>query len=592
MSFLTANLEVLQRRFPTLYEDLCRLPPPEVEEPRLAPSRSEEPTLYYGGRLAYSAYQPRRDAERALPQLDPTWDAFVLVGWGLGYAAQVIVQRASDLPLIIVEPDQRVFLLSLQALDLTKVFQHSFLVLAVGQEACQTELWQQFSFRDVGLHQLRCVSEVFPAWIAQWDDCRRTSQAQARVNEDTLKRFFPLWLRNHARNRKTSGWHPLMELKGRAKGKAVVIAAAGPSLTESLSFLKKYRSRYVLIAVDTAYSLLVRQGLAPDFLTVGDGQYWNARHLDDGVLPSTQIVTDFSVSPRVFRWAQQIYVSGCQVPFLRGWEQKAGFASEVLPSGGSVATMAWSLAKYLEAAEVWFAGLDLGYTKGTHAQGSQFEEGFLRQGYRLKPAETLGFRLLSEASLTWREGVTAPVRSDLRMDLYRAWLEKDVARSPELPVWNLSSSGSLIKGLKRPVGEIPVPFGADARSNSAVNDSGYSSKISPKDNQPVHDQGVNLRWNIPRVSSALNRLLATWPQTSLHDEKQEIREEFLSSWKATEALMRESWGDLTWTFLTHTAVRTWETFPGPRSLARLKEVVVVLLSIAELAETLSLYEQN
>ncbi len=572
MSFFSANLRALQKRFPTLYADLTAMAPLPVSEPQLSPSRSLEPTLVYGGRLAYSAYQPRRDAERALPEIQPDWDAFVLVGWGLGYAAVSLVQKAPDLPLLIVEPDPRVFLLSLDASDVSAVFAHPHLLLSIGGDPCQRDLWVQFTFRHVGVHQLRCVGEVFPDWIAQWEDCRRTTQAQARVNEDTLSRFASLWLRNHARNRLTSGWNTLKVLKSQGKGQAVVIAAAGPSLTASVPFLRQYRSRYLLIAVDTAYSILLRHGLVADFVTVGDGQYWNSRHLDGGIASSTRIITDLSASPRVFRWPQQTYVAACQVPFLRGWEQRAGFVSDPLPSGGSVATMAWSFAMYLEAAEVWCAGLDLGYSGGSHAQGSQFEEGFLRQASRLKPAETLGFRMLSDTMLTWREGISGPVRSDIRMDLYRAWLETEVANHLEVSVWNLSTTGSLIKGLKRPVEETPREYGpAITHPQRAV-----TSPPWQKDN-----------WNqinffAPDAQSAIKLLLECWPPKGTY----EITHEFRQAWENVVATLRRAWGDATWSFLTKAAVRTWETFPGPRSLARLKETIVTLSSLVEVAKDL------
>ncbi|NNM54130.1 MAG: motility associated factor glycosyltransferase family protein [Spirochaetales bacterium] len=572
MSFFSANLAVLQRRFPSLYADLTALPPPSVAEPQLSPSRSVEPTLIYGDRLAYSAYQPRRDAERALPEIQPDWDAFVLVGWGLGYAAVSLVRKAPDLPLLIVEPDPRVFLLSLSASDVSEVFEHPHLLLSIGGEPCQHDLWVQFTFRKVGLHQLRCVGEVFPDWVAKWEDCRRTTQAQARVNEDTLTRFASLWLRNHARNRLTSGWNPLKVLKSQGKGRAIVIAAAGPSLTDSVPFLRQYRSRYLLIAVDTAYSVLLRHGLVADFVTVGDGQYWNSRHLDDGVASSTRIITDLSASPRVFRWPRQTYVAACQVPFLRGWEQKAGFVSDPLPSGGSVATMAWSLALYLEAAEVWFAGLDLGYSRGTHAQGSQFEEGFLRQAFRLKPAETLGFRMLNDTMLTWREGISGLVRSDIRMDLYRAWLENEVANHPEVPVWNLSTTGSLIKGLKRPVDETPREYDGA----TALTDTKLTRNFAPWQNDTWHQ----MSFFVPDVRSAITLLLERWPPKGTYA----ITHEFCQAWENAVAVLRKAWGDATWSFLTKAAVRTWETFPGPRSLARLNETIGILSSLVDVAQ--------
>ncbi|NNM66797.1 MAG: DUF115 domain-containing protein, partial [Spirochaetales bacterium] len=455
MSWRETNIRALVERFPGLWESLGSLQiPAGVPEPELLPSRSQVPTLKLGGRLAYSSYKPLQDAERSLPQLEMGTDVALMAGWGLGYAALHFVALYPEVPLIVVEPDPRVFRLSLDAYDLTPVWKHPGLVLIVGGEPeVAAGLWNRFDFRNTQWIPFRWAFETYPSWMSALESAWQKQSTQARVNEDTLRKFYQLWIRHHVKNGLVQGLLPLSALKDVERGRPIVIAAAGPSLSLHWDLLKENRQAYVLIAVDTAWNALRGAGLTPDYLVVVDGQYWNARHVDGPLEENTRVVAELTAHPRTFRLAPgRTFVGTSNVPFLKAWEEACGMSCAGLATGGSVATAAWSLALYLGASQVWFAGLDLGYPRsGTHVQGSQFEERFLRSAFRLIPAETESLSFLAGLPRHPHEATRGGwVLSDVRMDLYRAWLEADLARHPQIQAYNLSPIGSLIHGLLEP----------------------------------------------------------------------------------------------------------------------------------------------
>jgi hypothetical protein len=496
-----------------------------------------------------------QDAQRSLPELEKDTDVALMAGWGLGYAALHFVALYPDVPLVIVEPDPRVFRLSLDAYDLTPVWKHPGLILVVGGEPeAAAQLWNRFDFRNTLWIPFRWAFETYPLWMSAFESAWQQQSTQARVNEDTLRRFYKLWVRNHVKNRLVPGLFPLTVLKNAERGRPIVIVAAGPSLSLHWDLLKKNREAYVLVAVDTAWNALHRAGFVPDYLVVVDGQYWNARHVDGPLDENTRVVAEMTAHPRTFRLAPgRTFVGTSNVPFLKAWEEAHGMPSVGLATGGSVATAAWSLALHLGASQVWFAGLDLGYPRsGTHVQGSQFEERFLRTASRFVPAETESFHFLTGLPRHPCAAICGGwVLSDLRMDLYRSWLETDLARHPQVPAYNLSPIGSLIRGLLEP-GDFPSKPIFSTESHPPGEPVSFT-RVDPED----------LAVLTARLKELRNRLSEENPGWVLGLDLSEV------------------WGKTAWELLIGRSASTWSTFPNPRSAQRLKEVVELAATVVE-----------
>ena len=59
----------------------------------------------------------------------------------------------------------------------------------------------------------------------------------------------------------------------------ILICASGPSLYSSISFIKKYRKRFFLVAVSSALTPLIHNGIVPDLCISTDGGYYAKKHI-------------------------------------------------------------------------------------------------------------------------------------------------------------------------------------------------------------------------------------------------------------------------------------------------------------------------
>jgi hypothetical protein len=448
MSLFAANLDALAAKYPEAAAKVAAAA--DSVQGEWSPSRSGALSVRRWGLSLCSAFDPAVEARRAVPEWSEA-DFALLPGLGAGYLAQAVAERYPDLPVVIAEQDPSWFREVLGRRDLSSLWDNA--VPLIGPDPSVVGAF----FGSVACHQVatlpwRPLAEQEPEWYGAVADERDRAQVRAGVNAATFRRFGTLWRRNLARNEtQVDGARPLTALKDRWRGSPAVITAAGPSLAENLDWIERHRDRLVLIAVDTAWQALQRRGLEPDVVLVLDGQYWNGRHLDAELPERTLVVTEFTGPPRAFRVAPgRVYVAATSAGLLRRRELDRWGDLGALPTGGSVATAAWSLALYLGCREIAFAGLDLGYPGGTHVRGSQFEETALRLACRLRPAETAGFGLRG-LGLTERPamgGGTVP--SDVRMDLFREWLSAAVAARSDVRAVNFSRRGSVISGLLSP----------------------------------------------------------------------------------------------------------------------------------------------
>ena len=192
------------------------------------------------------------------------------------------------------------------------------------------------------------------------------------------------------------------------------------------------------------------RSIEPDFVVVVDPQYWNARHLDRCVSPTSILVSEAAVWPAVLRgdFAATIFCSSLY-PLGRYVEEHVGDPKGILGAGGSVATSAWDFARILGCQPLFMAGLDLAFPGGrTHARASLFEQRALQVGSRLEPASSAGFQALRGG-----QPYLAPsndggmVLTDRRLSLYSWWFTKKMNVHVGLVTCNLSAGGLATPGM-------------------------------------------------------------------------------------------------------------------------------------------------
>lgn len=413
-------------------------------------ARNGSPTLLVAGRYVHSRHAPEREAARSMePVARREPPAVVILGAGLGYQADYLIEHTLLTRVIVFEPDPALSRVARRSgrplFDETNP--RFVLVSSVDQLVDMLPQHAAEGFEVVDLPGRTAGDPIF-------DRAREALRAFADrldINRNTLQRFGRLWVRNLCRNLEhLAAGRGVAELAGSLSGIPALLLAAGPTLDEVLPALPALAERAVVIAVDTAVAPALRAGVEPDFAVVVDPQYWNARHLDRIKAPRTLLVSEGSAHPRGFRaFEPPYYFCSSVFPLGHAFETVKGrFGS--LGAGGSVSTSAWDLARSLGAHTVFAAGLDLGFPDArTHCRGSYFEELALRLADRLRPAEQVVFGYLTGANPTpvpANDGGT--VLSDRRMAVYRTWFASQL-RSPTAPATAiLTRGGAVVEGAR------------------------------------------------------------------------------------------------------------------------------------------------
>jgi hypothetical protein len=467
-AFLPVNASILSRHYPRLAEELAA---PEGDE-EFAPediqaevSETGEPILTVKGIHVHSRKDPVREARRlteaalasggepgGLPAV------FVIMGFGLGYAAEAAAEAAPGRPVIIVERRRELLKKALELRDLGDFLSKNRLVFVLGGSGDGVTgalaLFESPGEKTVPvIIRNRALAGLDEDWYGAVERRIKTWLSRDDVNRATLTRFGKRWVRNLSRNlpaiRDLGGIRGLEHILTKP-GIPVFLAAAGPSLDETGPYLKEIARRCLVVAVDTSLRFLIRRGTDPDFVVSVDPQYWNFRHFDRVPAPGARLVAESAVYPPCLRHGfKGSLLCGSLFPLGRFIEERVD-PKGALGAGGSVATTAWDFARVLGAPAVWIAGLDLSFPDlKTHFRGALFEDRSLAESARLRPGETQVFRSLMDGRPFWaKSSGGGEVLTDTRLSLYAAWFENRFSRFPEPVNYGLSSRGLAIRGLK------------------------------------------------------------------------------------------------------------------------------------------------
>ena len=407
-------------------------------------ARSGEPTAVLNGKALHSRFDPVREAEKTAASVPPESAIVVLGGLGLGYVAEALIRSAPQRPLVIAEADENMPARAASVRNLNSLFENpgdvrSFLTGGPTGSVIHLIIW-------------RPSEEAAPEWYGELKSVVDETSRRREVNARTLERFGRLWVRNLAANASVlPSALSLAPWQDRFTGIPALILAGGPSLELVLPALKGLAERYLIIAVDTAVSAVLRAGIRPDIIAAVDPQYWNTRHLDrcGESLGKVLILAESATHPAVFRTLNgRPWLTRTRFPLGTLLEDAAGIEGE-LKAGGSVATAAWDLARHLGCESLTIAGLDLGFPGGrTHYSGSLSRERPHIYSRRLSPAETLFFHALRDASPRYVESTDGgTVLTDVRMDIYAAWFAESVTKLSGRSPGVVGGNGRKIPGM-------------------------------------------------------------------------------------------------------------------------------------------------
>ena len=187
----------------------------------------------------------------------------------------------------------------------------------------------------------------------------------AKLNEGLLNERLGAFRRNIEKNLpliKTYGG--LSNVVAQLKGRHIFIAGAGPSIEESIPFLKKYQSRdeIAIISADMALKVLLKHGIKPGYVISCETS--PALFFAGAKTEGIRLLAFSCISPTNLRsWKGEVSFFNWMMhgePFDELWE-RAGLDLGFVATASIVTTQAVSIALGCSPASIVLIGNDMGF---------------------------------------------------------------------------------------------------------------------------------------------------------------------------------------------------------------------------------------
>ncbi len=415
-------------------------------------ARLPVPVIHDSGKKLYlhSRFDPVVEAGRFISGIDTDkHNLFIVFGLAFAYHVEELVKKINDNSTVaLIEKSLDIFFHLLGSRDITGLLSDSRLIFLInpGDEDLEKELKGKSS-RNVTFITHRGSHQVFPEYYGNALEKARSYISAKDVNIATLAKFEKTWSSNISRNINLIIRNPGVNVfYGKFRDFPAIVAAAGPSLLQSLDFISANINNMVVIAVDTAFRILMKNGIEPHFCISVDPQLINARYFEGVPEGRTILISEAAVHPSVHRlFRGRVAVTGIAFDIMKWIENITGEKGEI-SHGGSVSTNACDFAMRIGASPVYLAGQDLAFTGGlAHVRGSYLEEQVFMTRNRLKNELMHNrFQLTALPRINVKGIRSATVHTNHKMMIFLSWFEKRGGYD----IINITHDGSYINGVR------------------------------------------------------------------------------------------------------------------------------------------------
>ncbi|MDI7223836.1 DUF115 domain-containing protein [Leptospira santarosai] len=455
MIYSVPDESVLQKNLKTLpssvEEKILRSPLPVSME--IKTSKTGHPVLIADGIALHSLIDPITESKRLLVGLKKEDEerVFLFFGAGIGYVVQESL-KFKNLTAVWMEAEPAVIRYALSLFDYSEFLESGRLRILLAP-ILEDDLYAAF-----------CGISGFPISFIphrgsnQWkkdsyQELRLISEGffhKKDVNISTLVRFEKIWTRNFIFNLpELARMQPIGSLFGLCKGKAdILVCGAGPSLILSLEDIRTYRKNLILIAVDTALTVLWNAGIDPDLFFSVDPQALNTKYLE-GYNGNAKIVFDPTSSYHSLRLPGKFkkgFFTSSPFPLIKILSSKPEEEIGAVDFGGSVSTNSVSLAEKMEARNILLVGQDLSFpNKLAHCKGAVLEERLNHIESRKLRREYHNHKQMTALPVKRTRSIRGEeIRTNEKLLIFKKWFEEHPKKNP----WfNFGKDGVILEGI-------------------------------------------------------------------------------------------------------------------------------------------------
>ena len=372
-----------------------------------------------------------------------------VIGFSDGRVLRHILKTVEkDVTVIVYEPSYEIFLHVMQNYNVTDILQnkalHIFVESINGNEL--KSLLPHFIRIDNITRVVHYTAEnyetIFPEEVKKAMLALSKCMQNMRTNWYTMMSFSEDTIKNEIQNYKYLYDHySITELCNKLpEGVPVIVVAAGPSLNKNIEMLRRAKGKACIIACDTALKPLLKRDIIPDFFVVVDPRK-PIELFEEPRIRDIPMISGINIPVNVMQMHVGEKIIYFDTPFeaelLKNvfGESVLEHTMDVVPTGGSVATSAFSVGRMFGAKTIILMGQDLAYSYGKrHVEGA------------FKASQDADLKKQDYIMLEGIDGEMLPTIFNLKM--YLQWFEEQIQDYSELTVVDATEGGALIHGSK------------------------------------------------------------------------------------------------------------------------------------------------
>lgn len=408
----------------------------------------------HGWRLN-SIYEPSKAAEFYAKRYEKIREYAVVCIFGLsdGRAVRRILANCNETQeVVIYEPSVDIFMASMEMFLLEDILQWEKLHLVVGainEERLQNELEDVVNYQNREL-LMQCILPnydlLFPEEGKGYIEKMIYYANMEQFKEDTSKMYGEIYGNNIMHNlpyilQESSVWNLCKHMScAEISEIPAIIVSAGPSLDKNIKDLKQAEGKAFIVGVDSALKALVREGIHVNLAVTVDPNKNPDVFADDRINDIPCLVSASALPQVVANNRNRLFFEN-----VAGFETHSAIIEELtgkslneVESGGSVATVAFSMLYAMGFKKIILIGQDLAFTGGKgHVSGFERSEEADRQ--HVAQRGTVMVEALGGGTIL----------TDVQMESYLRWFEMKIEKAGKLGdvvVYNATEGGARIRG--------------------------------------------------------------------------------------------------------------------------------------------------
>lgn len=426
---------------------------PETFSEKVTVLSASAPTLRFESTLLHSSYDPEKEAVRFAEKLKPG-ARVCLYGFGLGYHINTILDKIGpDGYLLTIELNLDILTAALQLRDQTEVFEDRRFRLIYGTDEAKVSREIAYEMEqltkdhadsfEVLFHapSFKCIPTTFPSL---------TNALEVLLLERRFPAIFgKLEKANYSLNQKAITDSPgINVLKNSGQGKPGVLVSAGPSLDLILPHLHRLQNDFLIACVDTAFPILAKNNIQPDYVFSLDPQLDSTEHFIDTPTEKTRLIFTPTINHNVLKkFSGERYVVYKEGHSLSKDSESAMKEKGTTQAGGSVACLGLDMLIHFGCDPIFLTGQDCAFAGNRYySNQSHFNQKLQGRIARMAPLEKLHREKAQEKKqLTVESTQGNPLLTDQVMYSYLRTLEHIIEANPDTRVFNLLSHGAEIE---------------------------------------------------------------------------------------------------------------------------------------------------